>query len=149
MDNNVETQIGREIDNLLTQYDNNNQNIKGDGCPIFFSQMKNKFFTLSNDGKKKVRQYLFNKITTEKQKLQPDDQRIEKLDYFLNKMCQCTNTCKDTLEESNFINKPSTSIFSFLSSNKGGKRKRKGIKTNKKSKGQKKRNIKRRTKRRK
>lgn len=121
------TEIDSEVNKLLTQYDSGNINIVGDQCPIFFSQMKNKFLTFSNSGKDKVRQYLINKITLEKQKLiekNPNDLRIEKLNYFLDKMCKCTGACKDTLQETNFINKPQkSSFFSFYSGNKGGKRK--------------------------
>jgi hypothetical protein len=124
--NKISTEMDAEINKLLTQYDMDDTKIRGNDCPIFFSQLKNKFFTFSNKGKNILRQYLFNKITTQQQKLleqqrlAPDNQidpRIEKLQYFLEKLCLCTGTCKDTLEQKVFI--------------KGGKRK--SSKKNKKS----------------
>lgn len=148
--NKINTEIDEEVDRLLKEYNTGNTNIVGNTniidnqCPNFFSNMKNKFFTLSNKRKEKVRQYLINKITTEKNSLSEGDPRIKKLDYFLDKMCKCTGTCQNTLQETNFINKPTPSIFSFFTGSKGGRRKRKGKKTNKKSKSQKKRRTRRR-----
>jgi hypothetical protein len=116
--NKISAEMDAEINKLLSKYDTSDSTIRGNDCPIFFSQLKNKFFTFSNKGKNILRQYLFNKITTQQQKLleqqrlSPDNQidpRIAKLQYFLEKLCLCTGTCKDTLEQKVFI--------------KGGKRK--------------------------
>ena len=99
----IDTEIDAEVNKLLTEYDSNKTDIIGNRCPIFFSQLKNKFFTFSNKGKVKVRQYLVNKITLEKQKLGENDPRIPKLQYFLDKLCECTGACKDTINEKIFI----------------------------------------------
>ena len=128
--NQLDSEIDEEVNRLLTEYDTGNKNIVGDHCPIFFRQMKNKFFTFSNSGKKKIRQYLVNKITLEKQKLNQDDPRIGKLQYFLDKMCKCTGTCQDTIDNKVFIG--------------GGKRKTYRRRKGRKSKSQKKRRTRRR-----
>lgn len=110
--NQIGAEMDAEINKLLTQYDMDDKKIRSNECPIFFSQLKNKFFTFSNKGKNMLRQYLFNKITSqqkillEQQRLATDNQidpRIQKLQYFLEKLCLCTGTCQDTLEQKIFV----------------------------------------------